>query len=157
MNSYGYGRLPASLVVLAVALVALLVAVPGARAATYCVGSPSDCSGIAKPGTSSGLQEALSQAEANGEGDRVRIGPGTYIAPGAAGFLINSPGNGIHVVGEGAESTILQGSGVDAVTLRLTGTGGDAPPFQISASGCRAERAPTLGSFSRMAQPETWL
>jgi hypothetical protein len=126
MNSYGYGRLPASLVALAVALVALLVAVPGARAATYCVGSPSDCSGIAKPGTSSGLQEALSQAEANGEGDRVRIGPGTYIAPGAAGFLINSPGNGIHVVGEGAESTILQGSGVDAVTLRLTGTGGDA-------------------------------
>jgi hypothetical protein len=125
MNSYGYGRLPASLAVLAVALVALLVAVPGARAATYCVGSPTECSGIAKPATPAGLQEALSEAEANAEGDRIRIGSGTYTAPGPAGFAINSPTNSIRIRGEGPAATLLQGSGPNAVTLRVTGAGGD--------------------------------
>jgi hypothetical protein len=107
------------------ALVALLIAVPGAGAATYCVGSPSECSGIAKPGTPAGLQEALSEAEANAENDSVRVGPGTYTAPGPTGFAINSPAHSIHIRGEGSAATLLEGNGPNAVTLRLTGTGGD--------------------------------
>ena len=95
-------------------------------ASTYCVGSPSDCSGIAKPGTPAGLQEALSQAEANAESDSIRIGPGTYTAPGPTGFAISSPAHSIHIRGEGPGATVLQGSGLSAVTLRLTGTGGDS-------------------------------
>src|SRR5215211_1223207 len=111
-------------IALAGALVALLLAVPGAGAATYCVGSPSDCSGIAKPGTPAGLQEALSEGEANAEDDSVRVGAGTYTAPGPAGFVINSPTHSIHIRGEGPAVTVLEGSGPNAVTLRLTGTGG---------------------------------
>jgi hypothetical protein len=126
MNSYGLGRLPASLVVLAVALVALLVAVPGARAATYCVGSPAECSGIAKPGTPAGLQDALSEAGASADQDIIRIGSGTYTAPGPTGFAVDSPTHGLHIIGEGRGATLLQGSGPNAVTLRLTGMGGDA-------------------------------
>ncbi len=114
------------LVAVAVAF-ALALALPAlASASTYCVGSPSDCSGIAKPGTAAGLQEALSQAEANAENDSIRIGPGTYTAPGPTGFAISSPAHSIHIRGEGPGATVLQGSGLNAVTLRLTGTGGDS-------------------------------
>ena len=119
-------RLTKVTVLVAVA-VAVALAVPAlAPASTYCVGSPSDCSGIAKPGTPAGLQEALSQAEANAENDSIRIGPGTYTAPGPAGFAISSPAHSIHIRGEGPGATVLQGSGLNAVTLRLTGTGGDS-------------------------------
>jgi hypothetical protein len=119
-------RLTKVTVLVAVAA-AVALAVPAlAPASTYCVGSPSDCSGIAKPGTPAGLQEALSQAEANAESDNIRIGPGTYTAPGPAGFSINSPAHGVHIRGEGPAATVLAGSGLNAVTLRLSGVGGDA-------------------------------
>jgi hypothetical protein len=119
-------RLTKVTVLVAVA-VAVALAVPAlASASTYCVGSPSECSGIAKPGTAAGLQEALSQAEANAESDSIRIGPGTYTAPGPAGFSISSPAHGVHIRGEGPAATVLAGSGLNAVTLRLSGVGGDA-------------------------------
>ena len=119
-------RLTKVTVLVAVAA-AVALAVPAlAPASTYCVGSPSDCSGIAKPGTPAGLQEALAQAEANAENDSIRIGPGTYTAPGPAGFSINSPAHGVHIRGEGPAATVLAGSGLNAVTLRLSGVGGDA-------------------------------
>jgi hypothetical protein len=119
-------RLTKVTVMVAVA-VAVALALPAlASASTYCVGSPSECSGIAKPGTPAGLQEALSQAEANAESDSIRIGPGTYTAPGPTGFAISSPAHSIHIRGEGPGATVLQGSGLSAVTLRLTGTGGDS-------------------------------
>ena len=115
-----------SIVVLIAVVAAVALAVPAlASASTYCVGSPSECSGISKPGTPAGLQEALSQAEASPDSDSIRIGPGTYTAPGPAGFAINSPASPIHIRGEGPGATLLQGSGLNAVTLRLTGTGGD--------------------------------
>ena len=110
----------------AVAAAIALAAPALAPASTYCVGSPSECSGIAKPGTPAGLQEALSQAEANAESDNIRIGPGTYTAPGPAGFSISSPAHGVHIRGEGPAATVLVGSGLNAVTLRLSGVGGDA-------------------------------
>jgi hypothetical protein len=119
-------RLAKSALLIAVA-VALTLAVPAlAGASTYCVGSPSGCSGIAKPGTPAGLQEALAEAEANAQNDLIRIGAGTYTAPGPAGFAISSPTNSIHIRGEGRGATVLQGSGPSGVTLRLTGVGGDA-------------------------------
>ncbi len=119
-------RLTKVTVLVAVA-VAVALALPAlASASTYCVGSPSDCSGIAKPGTAAGFQEALSQAEANAENDSIRIGPGTYTASGPTGFAISSPAHSIHIRGEGPGATVLQGSGLNAVTLRLTGTGGDS-------------------------------
>jgi hypothetical protein len=119
-------RLTKVTVLVAVAA-AVALAVPAlAPASTYCVGSPSDCSGIAKPGTPAGLQEALAQAEANAENDSIRIGAGTYTAPAPTGFAINSPAHSVHIRGEGPGATVLQGSGLSAVTLRLTGTGGDS-------------------------------
>jgi hypothetical protein len=120
-------RRPTNIAMLTAVAAAVALAAPAlAPASTYCVGSPSDCSGIAKPGTPAGLLEALAEAEANAENDSVRIGPGTYTAPGPTGFAINSPAHSIHIRGEGPGATVLQGSGLSAVTLRLTGTGGDS-------------------------------
>jgi hypothetical protein len=117
---------PKRIVVLTAVTAVAALSVPAlADASTYCVGSPSDCTGIAKPGTSAGLQEALGEAEANSQSDVIRIGAGTYTAPGPAGFAISSPTHSIHIRGEGPAATVLQGSGLNAVTLRLLGTGGD--------------------------------
>jgi hypothetical protein len=107
---------------LAAMLAGLLLAVPGADAATYCVGSPEGCSGISKPGDGAGLQQALDQASANGETDSVWIGPGTYTRPG--GFQVVSPAHGIVIRGSGSDRTILQGTGTSAVTLNFAGNGG---------------------------------
>jgi len=111
---------------LAAVVAALLLAAPGAHAATYCVGSPSGCSGIDMPGTGGGLQEALSQAGATAESDLVRVGAGTYTPPEPGGFEVESPAYAIRIEGMGPDTTILDGRGADAATLRMVGSGLDA-------------------------------
>jgi len=113
---------------LALAAVAagLLFAVPGAEAATYCVGAPASCSGIDMPGNGAGLRDAFDQASANGESDNVWIGPGTYTPPEPGGFEVTSPAHGIVIRGSGSDQTILEGSGPSAITLNLTGAAGDS-------------------------------
>jgi len=111
---------------LAAVVTGLLLAVPAADAATYCVGSPSECSGVNKPGDGAGLQEAFDEASANGESDMVQIGVGTYIPPEPGGFEVVSPANSIVIGGSGSDATILEGRGPSAVTLNLTGSGLDS-------------------------------
>jgi hypothetical protein len=100
---------------------AVLVAVPGAQAATFCVGAPADRSGVQLPGDGDGLYEALSQAQSNAEGDTVRVGAGTYTSPEPGAWQFSDSIHGIEIRGEGSDRTILQGTGLSAPTLKLTG------------------------------------
>ena len=105
-----------------VAVVAgLLLAVPGAQAATFCVGSPSGCSGIELPGGA--LDEALSTASLNGEPDLVRIGAGTYTPGEPGGWEFLDSAHGIDIRGEGPTETILDSTGAGATTLQFAGAG----------------------------------
>jgi hypothetical protein len=110
---------------LAVAAVAaaVLLAVPAAQAATFCVGSPSDCSGTTLPGDGGGLQQALTDAATNTEPDTVQVAAGTYTPPGPGGWDFEDTVYGIEIRGEGPTETILHGTGSSAVTLALTGAG----------------------------------
>jgi hypothetical protein len=109
--------------VLVAVLAGLLLAVPGAQAATFCVGSPTGCSGIDLPGTSGSLDEALSNAELNAEADLIRIGPGTYVPGEPVGFQFNDPTHGIEIRGDGATETILEVGNTTEPTLKLKGAG----------------------------------
>ena len=117
-------RLHIAALAIAAVAAALLLAAPGAHAATYCVGQPSGCSGISLLGTGGGLQEALSQAGATPEPDLVRIGAGTYT-PESGGFQVSSPAHAINIEGAGSDETILEGAGPDATTLLMVGDGSD--------------------------------
>jgi hypothetical protein len=109
---------------LAAVVVGLLLAVPGAQAATYCVGAPTDCSGMDYPGNGGVLQEVLDLAAANGEPDVVRIGAGTYTPGEPGGWEFDDVTNGIDIRGEGPTETILEASDASQPTLKLTGAGG---------------------------------
>jgi hypothetical protein len=120
---------------LAVAAVAagLMLAVPGAQAATFCVGSPTNCSGIDLPGTSGSLDEALEDAELNAEPDLIRVGPGTFVPGEPIGFKFVDPTHGIEIRGDGPTETILEVENTTDPTLKLTGAGASRPPSGTSA------------------------
>ena len=100
---------------------AVLLAVPAAQAATFCVGAPSNCSGTQLPGDGDGLYEALSQAQSNAESDTVRVGAGTYTSPEPGAWQFSDSVHGIEIRGEGPTETVLRGIGLGAPTLKLTG------------------------------------
>ena len=104
----------------------LKLAVPGAEAATFCVGSPTNCSGIDVPGTSGSLQEALESAKLNAEPDLIRVGPGTFVPGEPIGFTFDDPTHGIEIRGEGPTETILQVENTTEPTLTIKGAGGIA-------------------------------
>jgi PKD domain len=105
---------------LAAVVAGLLVMVAGAEAATYCVGSPANCSGITLPEPDS-LDEALSHAALNNEADVIRLGPGTYTPGEPGGFQFEDLTHGIEIRGEGPTETILETDGAGETTLRITG------------------------------------
>jgi PKD domain len=107
---------------IAAVAVGLLLAVPGAQAATFCVGSPANCSGIDLPEGDS-LAEALSTAALNGEPDLIRVGPGSYTPGEPGGFRFEDLTHGIEIRGEGPTRTILEGNDASEPTLKLTGAG----------------------------------
>jgi PKD domain len=89
--------------VAAVAVLVALAAWPAASSAaeqTFCVADP-DCSGTPE----ASVANALAAAQANGpERDRIRVGPGTFLA---AGSLTDSPTNPVLIEGAGEAATIL--------------------------------------------------
>jgi PKD repeat protein len=124
-----------SRIALLTAVVALAIAAwiaPAASADTFCVHTPSDCTGSPQPD----LQGALLAAGANGPGkDTVVLGKGSFTD----GPAVALAGNPVEIEGAGAEDTTLIGAGnnitvlklLDAAStvsnlgVRLTGTGGE--------------------------------
>ena len=106
-------------------IVAALSAPGGAQAADYCVGAGTAGCDHTYPGTGAGLQDALDDLEVDPDGfaDFVRVGPGHYTAPTAAGFNY-AAANPVRVIGEGIGQTVLHsdGSGNGSVALDLNGS-----------------------------------
>jgi hypothetical protein len=96
----------------------LIVSVPSASAATYCVSPESSCPGGATYAT---VQQGLNQAALVGDSDVLLLGAATYTAPTTAGFTYNAPGK-VEIVGKGA-TTVLTAPSAATRVLAITQTG----------------------------------
>jgi hypothetical protein len=88
-----------------IAATALGTALPAVASATdYCVPPNYDCG----PNNVGTLQEALNQAAAANDSDRVLLGKGTYVAPPVqTAFSYNNNSAPVEIVGAGRGQTIL--------------------------------------------------
>lgn len=102
-------------------LVAAAIAAPGpapALAEDLCVTPQATCA----PGkTYATPQQALDAAAADGDADRVLIGPGDFVAPGPDGLTYVSA-NPVEIVGAGRDETVLLGAGDGKRILDVRGT-----------------------------------
>jgi hypothetical protein len=79
---------------------AAMLAVPAfANATVYCVGGPSTGCDVVESNDSTGLQTALTAAQAGTGGDTVKVGSGTYSTTSPAGFHYSNSGSGVTVIG----------------------------------------------------------
>jgi hypothetical protein len=100
---------------LPVAAIAAGLATAGqASAATYCVHQSGTCPPTSVDAGAS-LPQALAAAMQSPAGDRIDIGPGTYVAP-AGGFQADNPNSVLSIHGSGP-STILTGATTPIVKL----------------------------------------
>jgi len=106
---------------LLLAVVAVLVAAPAARAATFTVDTTADATGTCIPGSCS-LREAVLAANANGEPDLIVVGAGTHtLTVGGAGEDAAATGDVDVLPADGAVTIVGAGSGpggtvIDAAT-----------------------------------------
>ena len=107
---------------LAIGTVVFACALPSVAAATdYCVGQNTSCAPVNHRDK---LQNALTDAGATPEADRILLGAETYTAGTVAGYVYNAPTSPVELVGAGVGKTTLTGqAGVNTILTLTGGTG----------------------------------
>jgi hypothetical protein len=96
-----------------VAALACLALPAAAPAATFCVASPSNCSGGSDQPT---LQAAINAAQVNGNGkDVIRVGAGLFDGAG----IVDGAGNPVQIIGEGSNKTAFSAPSNSGVQTML--------------------------------------
>ena len=116
--------------VFVVSAVAFACALPAVASATdYCVGSNTSC---APADHRDKFQNALNDAAATPDADRILLGAETYTAGTVAGYVYNAPGSRVEIVGAGVGKTVLTGqTGVSSILALAGGSGSSVSDVSV--------------------------